>query len=115
MSFSLLSDDQIEAELGARLRRRRVELGWNQTELAERAGVGRRTVSAVENGSGGSMGTFIAMLRALGALDDLAKVLPDPGISPIALTGTTVRERKYPYKPRGKKQTWQWGDEKTDP
>lgn len=120
----LRSDEQVEAALGRRLKRRRVELGLNQSEAAERAGLARRTVSSVENGEGGSMKTFIALLRALGALAELESILPDPGPSPIALTtGRKVKERKYPYKPRGgkKKQpqekkdggtAWQWGDEK---
>ena len=63
---------QIEVDLGLRLRRRRVELGLNQTEVAERAGLARRTVSSVERGEGASMTTFIALLRALGALDQFA-------------------------------------------
>ena len=119
MKFPFLSDSQIEAEVGRRLRRRRVELGFNQTELAEMAGVDRRTVSSLENGGGCSMGTFIAILRALGSLADLQGILPESEVSPIALTGTTVKERKYPYKPRGTKKTkqqdspWQWGDEKS--
>ncbi len=119
--FQIASNGQIETELGRRIKRRRVELGLNQTELAERAGVARRTVSSVERGEGGSMATFVALLRALGALDDLQRLLPDPGPSPIALTegkANRVKERKYPYKARKKTSTpsaaepWKWGDEK---
>ena len=46
-NFQFLSDPQIETELGKRLRRKRVDLGLNQTELAEKSGLGRRTVYAV--------------------------------------------------------------------
>ena len=121
IQFNVANNEQIEAELGRRLKRRRVELGLNQTEVAERAGVARRTVSSVERGEGGSMATFVALLRALGALDDLQRLLPDPGPSPIALTegrANRVKERKYPYKARQKKsadattESWKWGDEK---
>ena len=115
INFPFLSDSQIEAELGKRLKRRRVELGLNQSELAAKAGLGRRTITAVENGHGCSLRTLIALLRALGALQELDHLLPEPGISPIALTSHKVKERKYPYKPRGKnpEAPWQWGDEKT--
>lgn len=114
INFEILSDSQVEAELGRRLKRRRVEMGLNQSELAERAGLGRRTITAVENGRGCGTGTFIALLRVLGGLPALAQLLPDPGPSPIALTSGRVKERKYPYKARGKKKasTWQWGDER---
>jgi len=121
IEFNIANNEQIEAELGRRLKRRRVELGLNQTEVAERAGVARRTVSSVERGEGGSMATFVALLRALGALDELQRLLPDPGPSPIALTEARtnrVKERKYPYKARKKAppqsaaHPWKWGDEK---
>ena len=113
IDLSFLSDPQIEADLGKRLKRRRVELGWNQSELAERAGLGRRTITSVENGHGCSLSTFIALLRALGALPELNGLLPEPEVSPIALTGSKVQDRKYPYKPRGKTadKPWKWGDE----
>ena len=112
-TFQFLSDPQIEAELGKRLKRKRVDLGLNQTELAEKAGLGRRTVYAVENGKGCALPTFIALLRALGALHELSELLPPPEISPIALTATRVKERKNPYKARPKKPDtpWAWGDE----
>ena len=110
---SVMSDSQVVAELGRRLRRRRVERGLNQAELAAAAGVGRRTVSSVENGQGCSLSTLVALLRALGDLQALDQLLPDPEISPIALTGGVVKERKYPYKPRKRKsESWTWGDEK---
>ena len=121
IDFNIADNEHVEAELGRRLKRRRVELGLNQTEVAERAGVARRTVSSVERGEGGSMATFVALLRALGALDDLQRLLPDPGPSPIALTEgkvNRVKERKYPYKARKKSpsspaaEPWKWGDEK---
>ena len=123
VDYLIASTTQIEAELGHRLRRRRVALGLNQSEVAERAGLARRTVSSVERGEGASMATFVSMLRALGALDQLQQILPDPGPSPIALTegkGSRVKERKNPYKARKKRklqaaeadEPWKWGDEK---
>ena len=121
IELHVASTTQIEAELGRRLRRRRVTLGLNQTEVAERAGLARRTVSSVERGEGGSMATFVSLLRALGAIDQLQQILPDPGPSPIALTEGRpgrVEERKNPYKARKKRKAdvaeepWKWGDEK---
>lgn len=113
IKFNTLSNTQIEDELGKRLKRCRVGMRLNQSELAGRAGVSRRTITAVESGKGCTMGTFIALLRALGVLHELDDLLPDPGVSPIAVTNQRVRERKYPYKARSKKKQppWQWGDE----
>jgi transcriptional regulator with XRE-family HTH domain len=43
-------DRSPENGLGARLRRRRKELGWTQTELAERVGTSQAVVQKIENG-----------------------------------------------------------------
>ncbi|MEZ5324724.1 MAG: helix-turn-helix domain-containing protein [Verrucomicrobiales bacterium] len=122
IDLQILTDTQIEAELGKRIRIRRVEMGLNQTELAEAAGIGRRTITSVENGAGCKLGTFIALLRVLEALPELATILPPQEVSPIALSTTRVKEeRKYPYKPRGKhrntstRKPWRWGDEQQAP
>ncbi len=39
-----------ETELRNRLKERRAERGWTQADLAERAGVSRKTINTVENG-----------------------------------------------------------------
>ncbi|MFN3521275.1 MAG: helix-turn-helix domain-containing protein [Phenylobacterium sp.] len=54
-------------DLGAAIRARRKLLGMNQTELAERVGVGRRWLTQVENGkSGAEIGLLLRTLNALG-------------------------------------------------
>ena len=39
-----------ESGLGARLRKRRKDLGWTQTELAERVGTSQAVIQKIENG-----------------------------------------------------------------
>lgn len=110
-----LSNTQIEQELGKRLKNHRLDLNLSQDEVAGRSGLSRRTITAIENGEGSTVGTLVALLRALNALDTLAGFLPDPGISPIAMT-SMVQEtpRKYASKPRKAPAAtpWKWGDEK---
>lgn len=110
-----MSNTQIEQELGNRLKNHRLDLNLTQDEIASRSGLSRRTITAIENGEGSTLGTLIAMLRALNALDTLESFLPDPGISPIAMT-SMVQEtpRKYASKPRKTPPAtpWKWGDEK---
>lgn len=109
-----MSNIQIEQELGNRLKERRIDLNLTQDDIASRSGLSRRTITAIENGEGSTLGTFIALLRALNALDALEDFLPDPGISPIAMT-SRVQEtpRKYASKPRRTPPAtpWKWGDE----
>ena len=112
--MDLFSNPQIEKELGKRLKNRRLERNFSQTELAERSGISRRTITAIEHGEGSTLTTLIALLRALNALDTLEGFLPDPGPSPMALIRLQEEPVKYASKPR--KQTpqtpWKWGDER---
>ncbi len=43
-------DRESESGLGARLRKRRKELGWTQTELAEKVGTSQAVIQKIENG-----------------------------------------------------------------
>lgn len=112
--IALQSNLQIEQELGRRLKAHRLQINLSQAEVAERAGLSRRTVTAIENGEGSTLATLIALLRALGALDTLDTFLPDPGVSPMAMLKLRDDTRKYASKPRKPKPaaSWQWGDER---
>jgi DNA-binding XRE family transcriptional regulator len=63
--FHQLTNLQIEQEHGHRLKQRRLELMLSQSEVPGRSGLSRRTITAIENGEGSTLGTFIALLRAL--------------------------------------------------
>lgn len=54
-------------DLGAAVRARRKALGWDQTALAERAGVTRQWIGALEQGKAGAEVALV--LRTLLALD----------------------------------------------
>ena len=111
--IAILSNLQVEQELGKRLKAHRLQLNLSQAEVAERSGLSRRTITAIENGEGSTLSILIALLRALDALETLDGFLPDPGISPIAMLKLREDHRKYASKPR--KSTppnpWKWGDE----
>ena len=46
------SDEQLEQLIGKQLKAHRLQRNFNQTELAEKAGVARRTITSIENGKG---------------------------------------------------------------
>lgn len=53
-------------ELGAMVRRLRKQRGWTQDELAERAGISRRTLVAMEHGNPrGEIGIVVRVIAAL--------------------------------------------------
>lgn len=53
--------------IGKLFSQRRVELGLTQTEVGDRIGVGRATISKIENGKGLTFGTINRMANALNA------------------------------------------------
>jgi transcriptional regulator with XRE-family HTH domain len=99
MSIYGMSDRAILREMGSRLNRKRLDKNVSQQELAEMAGLNRTTVSEIEQGKPFAVLTFIQILRALDALDELDSLLPDPGISPLQLAKMKgkVRRRASKY------------------
>lgn len=102
--------------IGDRLRGLRLNRDLSQVELADAAGVSRRTVVNLEAGKGANLRNFIAILRALGMIDQLDLLLPEPGPSPmqlLALHGNTRQRasgtRKKPAELR-EPDTWTWGE-----
>ncbi|HBE23834.1 MAG TPA: transcriptional regulator [Verrucomicrobiales bacterium] len=117
-NIEIMSNQQIEVEMGDRIRRRRLDMNMSQAELALRAGVARRTITSVEHGQGCSLQTLISLVRALRALAWIDQFLPEPEISPMALllqeeeTPYRVkRVRKHAGRPLKKATDWKWGDE----
>ena len=83
--FRNWTDDAVLKELGHRLRRQRLNQNISQADLAKKAGVSQATLRNAESGNGSSMTTFVRLLRALGMLDRLETLLPEPEVSPLQL------------------------------
>jgi transcriptional regulator with XRE-family HTH domain len=122
-----LTDDAVLAELGTRLERTRLERNLSQRELAAEAGVERKAVQRIEAGEPVKLTSFIRVLRALGLLDALDQLVPEPLPSPIELlklhgkrrrraSGARRKGGKTPPAAKGKPgedatAPWRWGDE----
>ncbi len=108
-------DDTLLRDLGDRLTRYRLNKGLTQAALAEQAGVSKRTVEHLEAGDGIQLHSFLRILRHLNLLDNLDRLVPDPGINPLDAVRTQKRQRQRASKPRQKAdsaaRTWTWGDE----
>ena len=78
-----LTDATIAQTLGERIARHRIEARLTQAELAERAGIGKRTLERVEAGRGTELVTLIRILRSLHALEGFERLLPELPASPI--------------------------------
>jgi len=107
MDFYSLSDKAIARELGDRLRALRLQRNITQKELAEATTVSLNTIKAMEGGRG-KLANLIAVLRELGALEQLDSFIPAAVISPLQLARLHGRERQRATGMRGKNDA---GDE----
>ena len=108
-----LSDEVILRELGERLTGVRLERNLTQAALAEQAGVSKRAVERLELGVAMRLSGFVRVCRALGLVERLDALIPEPMFSPIAKLKLKGRERR---RASGKKtavsvpKKWTWGN-----
>ncbi len=96
MKTRFVSIDELQRQLGERLRRLRVLKRRDQQTLADQAGVSIRALSRLETGRGSTLETVLRILYALqetGAIDALA---PEPTIDPVAM----LRLKRMPTRVR---------------
>jgi transcriptional regulator with XRE-family HTH domain len=106
------TDEAILAELGARISAARLSRDLTQAQLAQDAGVSKRTVERMEAGESAQLTSFIRILRTLELLDRLEMLLPPPRPGPMDLLR---RAGKPPRRASGRStssdEPWTWGDE----
>ncbi len=119
-----LTDEAVLTELGERLERTRLERNLTQRTLAAEAGVERKAVQRIEAGEPAKLTSLIRVLRALGLLDGLDRLVPEPVPSPIELLKLHGRSRRRASGERLRKgaptlaeqtEPWRWGDETAAP
>lgn len=86
MAIANLTLEEMEAELGEKLRRFRLNKNLDQKTLAERSGISVRALRNLEGGQGSTVKTLISVLRTLGREEWLQTVAPVPTINPLTLT-----------------------------
>jgi len=109
----LMSDKAILEELGYRLSRHRVELGFTQAKLAKEAGISKRTLERIETGESTQTSSLIRIMRVLGLLESLDVFAPDTGPRPMDLLKLRGKERQRASSKRQEDMTgkdWSWGD-----
>lgn len=89
-----LTDATILHEIGERLERRRIDAGLTQAQLAEEAGISKRTVERMEAGHSTDFVMLLRVLRVLKLMEALDRVVPDLPQSPLVLLKSRGRTRK---------------------
>lgn len=110
------TDNALLQALGQRLAELRLAENLSQAELAERAGVSKRTVERAEAGAAAlQVNNLLRLLRALQALDTLDQLVPPATLSPIDQYQRRGRPRQRASGERkpdpSNDAPWTWGDE----
>jgi len=81
------SDAELIIELGGRFKQYRLQSRMTQKEVSYQSGVSIFTIRSFETGRATNitMGTFFALIRAIGFLEEAEKLLPEIPISPEIL------------------------------
>lgn len=106
-----LSDRAVIEEIGRRITRRRIDMNLTQAMLAERAGIGKRTVERLENGDSTQLSSVVRMLRVLDLLPAVDAMIPEARIKPLDVVKLKGRQRKRASPGRPKTSAkWEWQD-----
>lgn len=89
-----LTDAAVLHEIGDRLERRRIDAGLTQAQLAEQAGISKRTLERIEAGRSTDFVMLLRVLRVLKLLETLDQSVPDLPQSPLVLLKGRGRTRK---------------------
>jgi hypothetical protein len=71
MDFGFATEQEIRAEMGARLKTQRLLKGLTQAALAERAGISVNTLKLAEGKGQCTFETFVRVIMGLGLVDEL--------------------------------------------
>ena len=106
------NNSAVLSELGARIKRNRIDMQLSQQDFAAKAGISTRTLSAAENGEDIRLSSLLRILRTLNCLENIDLLIPELAFDPESYR-TLGRERKRVSRTSEGKDTskWKWGDE----
>jgi transcriptional regulator with XRE-family HTH domain len=101
-------------EIGRRITRHRLAKQLTQAQLAEQAGIGKRTLERIEAGADTQLSTLLRILRVLGLLEGFDDWLAEPAVRPLdaaARQGKTRQRASGKRKQATEDEPWRWDDE----
>jgi transcriptional regulator with XRE-family HTH domain len=109
----LLSDDIVLAEIGERFASRRIDFQLTQAQLADQAGVAKRTIERLESGASIQMLNVIRIFRVLELIPKLDRIIPEvrPRPMDVVKRKAKVRKRASPsHSSESSDEPWNWND-----
>jgi len=87
---------ELQANLGERLRRLRLNRNLDQRTTSEKAGISERALRNLEGGRGSTIETMLRVLKALDYLQGIEMLAPEVNVNPLDL----LRQTKTPQRAR---------------
>ena len=108
-----LTENSLLLELGKRVKARRLDIQLSQAELAEQAGLSKRTIERIETGNSTQTVNLLRIFRILKLLDNFYSAIPEATLKPMDLITRRVKEKKRVsrrQKSVSPGKAWEWGD-----
>jgi transcriptional regulator with XRE-family HTH domain len=93
--------EELQSELGRRLKHLRLSRNLDQRTAAEKAGIARAALQNLEAGRGSSVKTLLRTLKALNYLEGIEILAPEPTVNPLAL----LKTKRLPERARRPKKS----------
>jgi transcriptional regulator with XRE-family HTH domain len=77
--------EELQADLGERLRRLRLSRNMDQRATADKAGISEKALRNLETGRGSTVETLLRTLKALDHLQSMEMLAPEVTVDPLAL------------------------------
>ncbi len=77
--------EELQAVLGERLRRLRLDRNLDQRSTAEKAGISEKALRNLEGGRGSTVETLLRVLKALDYLQGIEMLAPEISVNPLEL------------------------------
>lgn len=107
-SYLLIDDYEILKDIARKIKKKRISLNISQEYLSQKTGLSIHTISNIETGKSYTMDSFIKVMRVLGMIDNLDKVVSDVVVDP-----DTVKDKKQKQRVKQKVEknnnSWTWG------
>ena len=98
-----MTDPQIAKEIGGRIRSLRLRRNKTQQQISDATALSLNVIKSLEGGKA-KLTSLIAVLRELGGLDELDRLLPVITISPLQLARRKGKQRQRASGRRGAAQ-----------
>ncbi len=98
--LSLKSAPEVASELASRIRDRRLQRAWTQSEMARRAGLKEPTYVLFERTGRISLLRLLKVLEVLGLRGEFERIGEEPDVSTLSLADLVKPTRKRGSRPR---------------